>query len=107
MHDATCRGWTRRSRVKAATCRRTPKPLRGGRRHRVLLGALGLESHNTFVEVFLTDKVERSYAPGEIKMGCDHSLQFWVVDPNGVDVEFYQYTDKSAQLTRTDIEVDW
>ncbi len=32
VYDATCRGWTRRSRVKAATCRRTPKPLRGGRR---------------------------------------------------------------------------
>ncbi len=28
----TRRGWTRRSRVKAATCRRTPKPLRGGRK---------------------------------------------------------------------------
>jgi hypothetical protein len=28
-------------------------------------------------------------------------------DPNGLDLEFQQYTPKSAQLTGRDVEVDW
>lgn len=47
------------------------------------------------------------YAPGEIKMGADHSWQFWVQDPDGVDVEFHQYTPESAQLSGRNVEVNW
>ena len=47
------------------------------------------------------------YTAGEIKMGADHSLQFWVKDPSGVDVEFHQYTAQSAQLAGGNVEVDW
>ena len=50
---------------------------------------------------------ERGYAPGPIKMGADNSLQFWVKDPGGVDVEFHQYTEQSAQLTGASVEVNW
>jgi catechol 2,3-dioxygenase-like lactoylglutathione lyase family enzyme len=87
----------------------------------------------TFVEVFLADEVEkinkqvlhhfcletssiealrkalveRGYAPGEIKMGADQTTQFWMKDPNGMDLEFQEYTDQSAQLTGRTVEVDW
>lgn len=48
---------------------------------------------------------ERGYAPGDVKMGGDHSLQFWVTDPNGILFEFHQYTNQSAQKTGKDVEL--
>jgi catechol 2,3-dioxygenase-like lactoylglutathione lyase family enzyme len=89
---------------------------------------------NTFVEVFLadapppsstactlshfcleTDNVEKTwqklvdagYAPKPITMGADGSPQFWMKDPNDMDVEFQQYTPESSQLTGRDVEVNW
>lgn len=47
------------------------------------------------------------YAPTEVKKGCDHSLQFWVTDPNGVRFEFHQYGPRSLQLEGGEAEVDW
>lgn len=91
-------------------------------------------SRNTFIEVFLEGEIApgagnrslhhfcletenikgvrealraRAYAPGEIKLGGDHSLQLWVKDPSGVDVEFHQYTAQSSQTSGQDVEVDW
>jgi hypothetical protein len=90
-------------------------------------------SNETFIEVFLVDEIEKTgkqvlshfclqtdsiealrktiiehgHAPGEIKMGADNSLQFWMKDPNGMDFEFHQYTDKSSQFTGQDVEVNW
>ncbi len=91
-------------------------------------------SHDTFIEVFqddkttppttpqnphhfclLTENIEQvrqilqnvGYAPGDIKTGADHSLQFWIKDPSGVDVEFHQYSEQSAQLTKQNVEVNW
>ena len=91
-------------------------------------------SSNTFIEVFHQDEatpesdkrnlhhlclqaaslektrealLDRGYLPGEIKMGADHSLQFWVEDPSGVAVEFHEYTAQSSQLTGQDVEVNW
>lgn len=32
-------------------------------------------------------------------LGCDHSWQIWCKDPNGVDIEFHEYTDNSLQKT--------
>ena len=53
--------------------------------------------------------VDRGFEPGEIRMGADQSLQFWITDPSGVPFEFHQYTDKSAQFdpSNRDVEVDW
>lgn len=42
-----------------------------------------------------------------IEKGCDNTLQIWFKDPNGIDIELHQYTDKSSQLTGLDCEVDW
>ena len=90
-------------------------------------------ANESFVEVFLAGEVEntnsrclnhfcletgdieglrrrltdRGYNPGEIKMGADQSLQFWITDPNGLAVEFQQYTANSAQRTGANVEVNW
>jgi len=50
---------------------------------------------------------DNGYKPGDIKMGSDNSWQFWVKDPNGMDLEFHQYTPESAQFTGENVEVDW
>jgi catechol 2,3-dioxygenase-like lactoylglutathione lyase family enzyme len=101
---------------------------RGGK----VIGFYIKASQKTFIEVFHadevaqgtgnqnlhhfcleTDNIERvrhsliGYAPTEIKMGCDNSLQFWVKDPSGVDVEFHQYTEQSSQFNGADVEVNW
>jgi catechol 2,3-dioxygenase-like lactoylglutathione lyase family enzyme len=49
--------------------------------------------------------IEKGYAPTEIIMGADKSLQFWVKDPNGLNIEFQQYTGLSSQFTGADVEV--
>jgi len=90
-------------------------------------------SNDTFVEVFLAAEVEntearclnhfcletgdlealrqrlvdRGYQPGEIIMAVDQTPQFWITDPNGLPVEFQQYTPASAQLTGQSVEVNW
>ena len=98
-----------------------------------VIGAYFKTANATFVEVFLTGEVERlgkqvlnhfcletesiealrnslvarGLTVGELKMGADQSPQFWMKDPNGLDLEFQQYTPKSAQLTGHDVEVNW
>jgi glyoxylase I family protein len=34
------------------------------------------------------------------ELGKDFSWQAWFKDPNGVDIEFHQYTPQSTQITR-------
>jgi catechol 2,3-dioxygenase-like lactoylglutathione lyase family enzyme len=48
---------------------------------------------------------EKGYGPRELIMGADNALQFWVQDPNGLDIEIQQYTERSAQFTGEDVEV--
>jgi catechol 2,3-dioxygenase-like lactoylglutathione lyase family enzyme len=90
-------------------------------------------TNETFVEVFLADEVQKidkqvlghfcletaslkdlrakltaeGYTPGEITMGADHTPQFWMKDPNGMDLEFQEYTEQSAQITGQPVEVNW
>ena len=49
----------------------------------------------------------RGLQPGDVKMGADNSYQFWMKDPNGMSIEFHQYTDKSSQFTGESVEVNW
>ena len=51
--------------------------------------------------------VEKGYAPRELKMGADGSIQFWMRDPGGMELEFQEYTEKSSQRTGQDVEVNW
>lgn len=41
------------------------------------------------------------------KLACDDTYQCWVRDPNGVKIELFQYTDKSAQFQGGDRVADW
>ena len=41
------------------------------------------------------------------KLGCDQTWQCWCKDPNGVDVEFQQYTAQSSQFTKKACVVNW
>ena len=90
-------------------------------------------TNETFIEVFLADEIAavdkqtlnhfcleveslealhqklsaRGYSPGPIKMAADHTAQFWMKDPNGLALEFQEYSDRSAQRTGQNVEVDW
>jgi len=35
-------------------------------------------------------------------MGADNSWQFWATDPDGVKIEFHEYTENSCQSTKKD-----
>ncbi len=50
---------------------------------------------------------EHGYAIGEKALGGDHSWQVWTTDPDGVRIEFHEYTEKSLQLTGGQCIVDW
>lgn len=43
----------------------------------------------------------------EKKLGCDSTYQIWLTDPDGNKFELHQYTDKSSQIIKGDVEVDW
>jgi catechol 2,3-dioxygenase-like lactoylglutathione lyase family enzyme len=43
----------------------------------------------------------------EKKLGADQTWQIWIKDPDGIDIEFHQYTEKSSQLTGAACLVDW
>src|SRR5207302_7160885 len=49
------------------------------------------------------DRLRRSlllhgFPASESKFGCDNATQFWTRDPNGIDIEIQQYTDRSLQI---------
>jgi lactoylglutathione lyase/glyoxylase I family protein len=102
-------------------------------RNRQTIGFYLKGSSSTFIEVFAIDAtesirrehtlnhfcleteqiqtlrqtlLERGYSPGEIIMGADNTLQFWMQDPNGLNIEFQQYTERSAQFTGADVELE-
>ncbi|WP_027054669.1 VOC family protein [Mesorhizobium erdmanii] len=41
------------------------------------------------------------------KLACDDTCQAWLSDPNGVKIELFEYTAKSAQFTGGDRVADW
>jgi len=43
----------------------------------------------------------------EKKLGADHSWQAWCKDPDGIDLEFHEYTPQSTQRTGKTCIVDW
>ena len=49
----------------------------------------------------------RGVAVTEKKLGVDDTWQAWITDPNGVRIELFQYTDKSAQFVGGDRVADW
>lgn len=86
--------------------------------------------NNTFIEVFkgepgpvgninhvslqvtdldaLIDRIrDAGFEVGEKTMGADHSWQAWTEDPNGIRMEFHEYTEQSMQMTGGICAVDW
>ncbi len=51
--------------------------------------------------------VTKGIAVTDKKLGVDHSWQVWCKDPDGVDVEFHQYTPESSQFTGANCVVNW
>ena len=49
----------------------------------------------------------KQVAHTEKQLGCDNTWQTWIKDPDGIDIEFHQYTDESAQATGSNCLVDW
>jgi lactoylglutathione lyase/glyoxylase I family protein len=43
----------------------------------------------------------------EPRRACDDTVQAWLRDPNGVRIELFQYTDRSAQFAGGDRVADW
>lgn len=41
------------------------------------------------------------------KLGCDHTYQIWLQDPDGNPFEIHQYTEKSLQQQGGTVEADW
>jgi len=41
------------------------------------------------------------------KLGCDHTLQIWLEDPDGNQFEVHQYTQTSMQIRGGSVEADW
>ncbi|MEI9412358.1 VOC family protein [Mesorhizobium salmacidum] len=54
-------------------------------------------AHITSMDVDVTAK----------KLACDDTYQAWLRDPNGVKIELFEYTGKSAQFTGGDRVADW
>jgi lactoylglutathione lyase/glyoxylase I family protein len=49
----------------------------------------------------------KGVAVTEPKFACDDTWQAWITDPNGVKIELFEYTDKSAQFVGGDRVADW
>lgn len=48
------------------------------------------------------------YKIGEKKLGSDHSPQVWISNaPDGVAIEFHQYTPQSCQITGENCNANW
>jgi len=41
------------------------------------------------------------------KLACDDTWQAWITDPNGVRIELFEYTPRSAQFAGGDRAADW
>ncbi|NQT93514.1 MAG: VOC family protein [Lentisphaerae bacterium] len=86
--------------------------------------------NNTFIEVFKGDPGEvgniqhvaiqvtdldalvsrirsHGYEVGDKTFGPDNSWQAWVTDPDGVRIEFHEYTEESNQIKGGTCRVNW
>jgi len=98
-----------------------------------IIGCYLKASNETFIEIFQAPEMERTvsgrsilshfcletddivelhkslaargYAPKDMVMGADGTWQFWITDPNGLDIEFQQYTSRSSQSTAANVEL--
>ena len=55
----------------------------------------------------MADLQTRGIAFTEKKLGCDHTWQIWLTDPDGNAFEVHHYTPGSMQFTGGTVEADW
>jgi lactoylglutathione lyase len=73
---------------------KTPAPLtRGNQYAHFCLEVTGLADLKAKLE-------SRGVKIGDIKRGMDHSLQAWLADPDGNQIELMEYTAQSLQIQR-------
>ena len=58
------------------------------------------------IDAVSTRLQQAGYDVTEKKRGADGSWQAWTADSTGVKIEFHQYTERSAQVTREDCALD-
>lgn len=51
--------------------------------------------------------IARGVSVSAPKLGADQSWQIWTKDPDGVDIEFHQYSPQSLQFTGEKCLVNW
>ncbi|MHC4883494.1 MAG: VOC family protein [Planctomycetota bacterium] len=64
---------------------------------------LEVDSIDELVEHLSANGIEVS----EKTLGCDESYQVWFKDPDGLEIEVHEYTDRSHQVLGGDVEVTW
>jgi lactoylglutathione lyase/glyoxylase I family protein len=59
------------------------------------------------IDALMVKLRERGVAFTDKALGCDHTYQIWLSDPDGNKFEVHQYTDASTQRTGGVVEVNW
>lgn len=59
------------------------------------------------IDAIITRLRTHGYKVGDKSLGADHSWQAWTTDPDGVKIEFHEYTHESLQLNGGTCIVDW
>jgi catechol 2,3-dioxygenase-like lactoylglutathione lyase family enzyme len=59
------------------------------------------------IKALRQDLTAKGIPCGEISLGGDASWQFWIKDPNGIDIEFHEYTKDSSQFTGKPVLMTW
>ena len=66
---------------------------------------LALEVHS--IDDVIAKLKENDIEVTDKKLGADHSYQAWATDPNGVRIEFHEYTEQSMQVVGGTCIVNW
>jgi Lactoylglutathione lyase and related lyases len=59
------------------------------------------------IKALREDLISKGINCTETILGGDASWQFWIKDPNGIDIEFHQYTENSSQKTKQPVLMTW
>lgn len=59
------------------------------------------------IDQVISELRANGYEATDKKLGGDNTWQSWTRDPNGVRIEFHQYTDDSLQFKGGVCQVDW
>ncbi len=59
------------------------------------------------IDAFIADMATKGVPCTEKTLGCDHSWQTWLKDPDGNNFELHQYTARSTQLLGGVVQADW